>query len=294
MIRLNTYHTRLLMLCCLMGGLLSVSCGSQKKMLKDTPVPAATQVAPFSQADYFKKVYGNKTKEDILTAKIDCEIKMDDRSISTTGMLRMKRDDVIQISLLVPKIGMIELGRIEFTKERMLVVDRVNKKYIDVPYNEVDFLKRCDVDFNTLQNLFWNHIFVPSQPVCEEKDFTYSGDDGKEPKAAGNVLMKYVDQFLTYQFLTEQPNGRLSQTQIWSNKEPDSKFAFDYSQFDNYKGVQFPHNMVMSFIMGKKNASLTFGLSSLKDKDGWETRTKVSSKYTKQDPDKIFRSLLGS
>ena len=282
------------MLCCFLGALLSVSCGSQKKLLKQADVPVASQASAFSQTEHFQKVYGNKTKEDVLTAKIDCEIKMDDRSISTTGTLRMKRDDVIQISLLMPKIGMIELGRIEFTKERMLVVDRVNKKYIDVPYSEVDFLKRCDVDFNTLQNLFWNHVFVPSQPTCSEKDFTYSDNNGNAPQGTGDVLLKYVDSFLSYQFRTEQPDGRLTQTQIWSNKEPDSKFAFDYTNFSNYKGMAFPHNMVMSFIMGNKNASLSFGLSSLKDKGGWETRTKVSQKYTKQDPDNIFRSLLGS
>ncbi len=288
-------NIRILTILCLTAGLLSVSCGSQKKLVKEGDSSAVVQdAAPFSQTEYFNKVYGDKTKEDILTAKISCEIKMDDRSISTTGSLRMKRDDVIQISLLVPKLGMIELGRIEFTKERMLVVDRINKKYIDVPYNEVDFLKRCDVDFNTLQNLFWNQIFVPSQPTCQEKDFTYTSDGGKAPRGDGNVFLKYVDDFLTYQFRTEQPNGRLSQTQISSNKEPESKFAFDYSDFNSYKGVMFPHNMVMSFIMGHKNASLTFGLSSLKDKSGWETRTKVSDKYTKQDPEKIFRSLLGS
>jgi len=113
----------------------------------------------FSSANYFQMVKNNETKEENLTAKLKVTIQMNGKSISTSGSLKMKKNDVIQISLVDPIVGIAEVGRMEFTKEHVLVIDRFNKQYFDVPYEEVSFLRRANVDFNTLQSLFWNEIF---------------------------------------------------------------------------------------------------------------------------------------
>ena len=88
------------------------------------------------------------------------------------------------------------------------------------------------------------------------------------------------------------PENR-GQTVITGNRDKDSKFAFSYADFQPFHGTEFPNQMVMSFIMGSKNAALSFTLSSVKNKSGWETRTKIPTKYSKEDPERIFRSLMG-
>ncbi len=285
-------NIKTLLMLFILTGVVNVACGSQKTAVKNDTLPTNSSGA-FSQNEYFKIINSNRSKENFLTAKIKCEVSMDGKSISTSGQLRMKKDDVIQISLLDPLVGLMEVIRIEFTKDMMLMVDRYNKKYIYVPYDEVDFLKKCDIDFIALENLFWNHIFVPAKTEPEASDFTYEKADGTQPDAQNDVNLKFVDEHLTYCFNTSQAVKRLVQTVITGNRDKDSKFAFSYADFQPFHGTEFPNQMVMSFIMGSKNAALSFTLSSVKNKSGWETRTKIPNKYSKEDPERIFRSLMG-
>lgn len=273
-------------------GVVNVACGSQKAAVKNDTIPSSDS-GVFSQDEYFKQINDNRSKEKFLTAKIKCEVSMDGKSISTAGQLKMKKDDVIQISLLDPLVGLMEVIRIEFTKEMMLMIDRYNKKYIYVPYDEVDFLKKCDIDFIALENLFWNHIFVPAKSDPEASDFVFEMQDEPQDDKAGYVCLKYIDEHLTYCFNTQNDTKRLKQTVITGNRDKESKFAFSYDDFQAFQGTQFPNEMVMSFIMGTKNAALSFSLSSVKNKSGWQTRTKIPTKYTKEDPERIFRSLMG-
>jgi hypothetical protein len=275
-------------------GVVNAACGSQKSTVKGDTIPGSGSSGTFVQTEYFSQLNANKSKEKCLTAKIKCEVSMDGKSISTSGHLRMKKDDVIQISLLDPLVGMMEVIRMEFTKDMMLMVDRYNKKYIYVPYGEVDFLKKCDIDFIALENLFWNHIFVPAKPEAEASDFVFEKPDGTAPDTSSDVTLKYVDDHLTYCFNTSKAVKRLVETVITGNRDKNSKFAFSYANFQPFHGTEFPNEMIMSFIMGSKNASLSFVLSSVKNKSGWETRTKIPTKYTKEDPERIFRSLMGS
>jgi hypothetical protein len=273
-------------------GIVNVACGSQKTLVKNDTLPD-NPTGVFQKEAYFKKINANKSKEDYLTAKIKCVVSMDGKNTSTSGHLRMKKDDVIQISLLDPIAGLLELIRIEFTKDMMLMVDRYNKKYIYVPYDQVDFLKKCDIDFIALENLFWNHIFVPAKQQAEPEDFLFETTESSEPVSGKEVRLKYVDEHLTYCFTTSQEEKRLVETLITGNRDKESKFAFQYNDFKPFQGNDFPNEMVMSFIMGSKNASLSFILSSVKNKSGWETRTKIPTKYSKEDPERIFRSIMG-
>ena len=75
-----------------------------------------------------------------------------------SGSLRMKRDDVIQVSL-VP-LGLMEVGRLELTPDYMMVVDRMNHQYVKCGYSEVDFFREAGIDFYTFQSLFWDELFV--------------------------------------------------------------------------------------------------------------------------------------
>ena len=73
----------------------------------------------------------------------------------------MKRDDVIRLQLMA--FGFVEAGRIEMTKDYVLIMDRINKQYLKAPWMSVDFLRNSGMNFQTLQALFWNELFRPNQ-----------------------------------------------------------------------------------------------------------------------------------
>lgn len=73
------------------------------------------------------------------------------QNLSVGGTLKMKRDDVVQLSLTV--LG-IEVGRLEFTPKDVLIVDRVNKQYVRARYDQVAFLQTADLDFYAFSRCF--------------------------------------------------------------------------------------------------------------------------------------------
>lgn len=264
--------------------LLLASCGSQKKMI-EAPLDGPTMTLTFNADNHMKTLVDNRLSVQNLTAKIRVRVTLGDRSISTTGTLRMRRNDVIQISLVDPLVGIAEVGRMEFTPTNVLIIDRFNKQYIDVPYHEVSFLQRANVDFNVLQSLFWNEVFEPGKKNPSAADFEFT-------REFNTVLLDYNDRVLNYQFKTSTPSGQLDQTAITSPTDKTARFAFDYSDFDNFDRRPFPRDMVMSFQMGNRAASLSFSLSNVRSNSDWQAHTQAPSKYTKADAEKIFRSLV--
>ena len=75
------------------------------------------------------------------------------KDITVPGILRMRKDEVIRLQLLIP-ILRSEVGRIEFAKDYVLFIDRIHKQYVKASYDEVGFLRDNGVNFYSLQSLF--------------------------------------------------------------------------------------------------------------------------------------------
>lgn len=106
-----------------------------------------------------------------VSAKIKMTASADGESMSTNGTLKMRYDEVIQISLVDPLLGAVELARMEFTPEKALILDRVNKLYVNASYSEIESLRRANVDFYTLQSLMWNE---PATSLADVSSFKVS------------------------------------------------------------------------------------------------------------------------
>ena len=260
------------------------SCKSTKPIA--TPnTPVVNTTTAFVADKYMSLVASNNSTQTHLTAKVKVVVDVDGKSVSTSGSLKMKKDDVIQLSLVDPLLGVMELGRMEFTKTRVLIIDRVNKQYVDLPYSEVSFLKQANIDYNTLQSLFWYEVFEPGKKKAQASDFQYQ-DNGD------NINIMFVDQMLTYRFATQKKQGRLSETLITNNTDKNYRFVFNYGNFTTFYSKSFPREMTMAFTAASQQTSLSMSLSSLKNASDWVARSSAPSKYTKADPEKLFKMLV--
>lgn len=131
------------------------SCRSSKKAVEGAEggVTKPTETVVTTPADKPTKATAAGTN---FTSKVKVTITQNDKSISTTGMLRMRYDDVIQITLVDPFFGITEVGRMEMSPDSVLIIDRVNKRYVSIRYDEFDVLRRNSIDFQTAQEYFWN------------------------------------------------------------------------------------------------------------------------------------------
>lgn len=140
----------MLMLCILLA-----SCRSKKEVVSTTTTVSdnTTIGVPPSQGNK-QPADAKQQEETCVTAKVRLELASNGKSTSVGGMLRMKRNDVIQLSLVT--FGVLEVARIEMTPEYFLLVDKMGRQYVKASYNDVSFLRDADVDFYTIQSYFWN------------------------------------------------------------------------------------------------------------------------------------------
>ncbi len=259
-----------------------VSCGTAKSVVNS----ASNANSPsFSNAKFVEMVESNISSQQALTAKLKLVATASGQSASTGGTLKMKKGEIIQLSLVDPLLGAIEVGRMEFTPTNVMIIDRINKQYVDVPYSDISFLSKANIDFNTLQSLFWNEVFVPGKSSISASDFDIKNEDG------GIVNLNYQDKLLLYKFITALQNGQLTKTNITNPKDSAYDFDFTYGDFSLFEGKQFPKNLKMAFTAGSQSASLSMSLSSIRNTTD-VSKSPAPSKYTKADPEKIFKMLV--
>lgn len=130
------------------------SCRSSKKAAEGAAsgVTNPTETVVTNPADKPTKSVAAGTN---FTSKVKVTITQNDKNISTTGTLRMRYDDVIQITLVDPFLGITEVGRMELSPDNVLIIDRINKRYVSTTYDEFDVMKKNSIDFQTVQEYFW-------------------------------------------------------------------------------------------------------------------------------------------
>ena len=144
--------------------LMLASCHSSKKALKtDKTNPAVTTTTttttPSTKTNKDKKDPDlDKMKIAVgtnFTSKVRVTITQEGKDVTTNGNLRMRYGDVIQLTLVDPLLGVAEIGRLELSPDKVLIIDRVNRRYVDTTYDEFSALKSRNIDFNTIQEFFW-------------------------------------------------------------------------------------------------------------------------------------------
>lgn len=138
--------------------LLFASCGS-KKQVSDAVVGNPVLEKETSLADALQTVISKHAAEPCITSKINLSLSAGRKSVRVGGSLKMKRDDVIQLSLVVA-LGIIEVGKLELTPDYMMLVDRMNHQYVKCSYQDVDFFRENGIDFQAFQALFWDEWFT--------------------------------------------------------------------------------------------------------------------------------------
>lgn len=139
------------------------SCHSSKKAMKDKsdktkPTTTITTSTTSTKKPDRQEPDLNKMKVAVgtnFTSKVRVTITQEGKDVTTNGNLRMRYGDVIQLTLVDPVLGIAEIGRLELSPDKVLIIDRVNKRYVDTNYEEFSALKSRNIDFNTIQEFFW-------------------------------------------------------------------------------------------------------------------------------------------
>jgi hypothetical protein len=266
--------------------LVLASCSSKKNaVIENKTVEVKTD-----QAQFLNKVKDNTQKTKFITSKVRFSVEVGNQDISLTGSLRMKRDDVIRMQLMA--FGFVEAARLEFTKDYVLIMDRINKQYLKAPYMSIDFLRNSGLNFYSLQALFWNELFQPNRTSVDRNDLknyttTESGDD---------IVISLEDTKLDYSWLANKNTGLIKMANIMykDRLNGNSQLNWDYVNFTTLEsnGSKFPDDMSITLTTQKKEVKLRIKLNTIKNETEWETRTEVSNKYREVTVDEILQRFM--
>jgi hypothetical protein len=259
-------------------------CGSTRRVVRDTP----NAQSGVQQQDFLQKVSDNAQHARFVTSKVKFSVEVGSQQLTLTGNLKMKRDDVIRLQLMA--FGFVEAGRLEFTKEYVLVMDRINKQYLRVPYQQLEFMRNSGLDFYALQALFWNELFQPGQTrMTDEMLKSYNTDMEGE-----DAVISMESGKLSYRWLAEKGSALVKMANILYKDRYRGNYQlnWDYLDFKLNGRKKFPMDHKVKFTTPDKEVKFEMMLNYLGADEDWEPRTEVSGKYRQVSVDEILRRFM--
>lgn len=276
------------------------SCGAKKSMVNDNgsvidkpsngPATMEARKLAFVQKVSDQKVYAKN-----IVADMTFTAQTGDKDITVPGAIRMRKDEVIRLQLFIPLLGS-EVGRLEFTPDYVLVIDRLHKQYVKADYNQLDFLKENGLNFYSLQALFWNQLLLPGASRIGEADLHRF--DAKIDGMGKNVDVSLRNGKMGYVWQADRDNGQIQDALVtYDNDGRDkSELTWKYSRFKPLGSKAFPTFQEFSFSTTATNKIKTtiirIDMGTLGTNDKWNARTAVSPSYKQMDARDFLAKLL--
>ncbi len=282
--------------------ILLTACGSSKKAVTDGKTEPTTVVTPTTpsgntegqsavaaaHAALIQRVCDNAVTAPNIVSNIDFNIKVGSKDVTVGGKISMRQDEVIRIQLT--PMGLVEVGRMEFTRDSVLIMDRLHKQYLKSGYDQVSFLQRNGINFYSLQALFRNQLFAPGQKKVDEQQvakFDVINDD----------ITRHEGR-IKYAWQIEKNSGRIQQTSavyVGTNRDTSS-LKWLYEDFKPLSAKQFPTKQSISIntttSKGNKSILVNITMKGLKTDSDWDTVTKVPSKYKPVTLESVINQIL--
>lgn len=274
--------------------LLLASCASQKTATDTTNTVGQVPVGDASTT-FVAKVINNAVTAQNIVGDASVTLKLGDKDITVPGSVHMRRDKVIRIQLFIPLLG-TEVGRLEFTPNYVLVVDRMNKQYIKDDYNQLDFLRDNGISFYSLQSLFWNQLIAPGKQSVNVTDASLFSVD--MTGTAAYVPVQLSQKQMKYQWNASRRDNSLTSAVITYNSTSagTSMLSWLYSDFTMVGKQKFPKTQEFSFQTtagGKKQkGEIKIKMNDVKTSADWDAETTVSSKYKQVMAEDVFSKLM--
>ncbi len=284
--------------------LVFASCGSKKALVKEpviqsAPTQTAAKVTP--QADNLKelafvqKVSDNQVYSQNITGSMSFNIQAGGKNITVPGSLHMRKDQMIRIQLFIPILG-TEVGRLDFTPNYVLILDRMHKQYVKADYNQVDFLQKQGINFYSLQALFWNQLLLPGTTKVSEGDLSKFKVVLKQNQPQTSV--SYSKSGMTYLWKANSTSGRIEEANVtYSSKQyGNSALNLKYGEFKSVGVKMFPatQNLTLTTTANKQKQTVKVNIEmdEVKTKDNWDLNTKIPSSYKQVDPKDALGKIM--
>lgn len=184
------------------------------------------------------------TFQQMQAAKARFKIDYQQHSYNVSGTINILTDSAIVLSLQ-PLLG-IELYRMEILPQQVTVVDKMNRRYVRMTYEELQKQTGLNVRFDDIQAILSNHMFTVGTPQAELPQKKAVVQNG----LLENQIL-FTDDKLNYTFTVDKQTLQLLETKIGMNGREEQS-AVRYIGHRMWNSVIFPEQIELGF----KSASL--------------------------------------
>ena len=198
-----------------------------------------------------------------------------------SGQLRMRRGRSIQISASM--LGLVEVARIEFLPEMVVVMDRFHNLYSVCHYADIPYRNELGLDFEVVQALLWNRIFSPGSQSNADAASRLTVE---KPQTDGTVCIN--DAECGYQFVTD---GR-DRLNAVTKRGQGYSFRMDYTDFTAVSGKwSYPLGLNI-LINANSEIKVSCKMSSVStEMKNWPDRTQVTRRMKQVTLDELIDNL---
>lgn len=247
-------------------------CGSKKNIISTDG-----SVAAKSQEQLLDDALAAQINYKTISGKVSLELMRGDQTsgMKVNSQLKLIKDQEIQLSLRAPFINS-EVFRLNITPDSVFVIDRLSKKYAAENIGELGMQKGIQFNFNNMQALFTNALFVPGKNTVEKKDY-----DSFSITMQGGLfyLLTKDKKGIQYHFSIDA-NDRVTSTNI-SGTTNEYALLWNYKDFIKESGYTYPSLMQADVTVKKKRVKLNMAFSSLEFDKELTIDNSLPSKYEK-------------
>ena len=202
-------------------------------------------------------------------SKMDIVANYGTQQLSFRATVKAVTDSLLVFSVQ-PLLG-VEMFRLEFTPTSFRIIDKWNRKYTDNTYDFLRYSLGVDVNFNVIQALFFNQLFVvdgvvtPNQFVVETLP--------QEP-----TRLVHLSTGLIQRFELVDKQMAIAKTELIVDK---GRLTCTYANHRMQNGVRFPLALNITMQVGGKLADVDCQISQLEFNKSFEYSTVNLERYEK-------------
>ena len=252
---------------------------------KERIVQAASELEDKTNSNLFEDILENEVRYSTFSSKLNMSFSTGRKVLNSRATLRIVRNEAIQLSIQ-PIFG-IEMFRLYIQPDCIIILDRMNKRYVQETYD--DLKKEYPIGFNfyTLQSLFTNALFIPEQSnvlIDDYRKFRYV-QSSNNYRLSGRDRISDID----YSFFVNG-NDQITLTQMYM---PAKKYSMEwsYDEFSLVEKLFFPLEMKVSASSEKINLNTSISLSSINFDESLTLDSSIPSSYTKVELKEVIKLL---
>lgn len=246
------------------------SCKSKKEIVR-VSAPIETK----AEGGLFADMLANEIEFTTFSSKLNLRVKTGTRSIASKANLKIVNGQKLQMSIQ-PLFG-VEMFRLFVDKDTFILLDRMNKRYVQEALPDLKKRYPVGFDYETVQSLLTNKLFLAekeSVTPSDYKKFSYIN-------ASSNYYLSAKDNSsdIEYSF-TVNGADKITFSHLL-DPESNNSLRWSYSDFSNLDSLIFPYQMDVSAVTPKRKLDVGITFSDIVLDEPMELSINIPSGYTK-------------